>query len=50
MPRIAFMNKMDRIGADFFPSVQSMVDRAGATLCPISCRLVVRVILRAVSI
>ncbi|MGZ4385908.1 MAG: GTP-binding protein, partial [Gaiellaceae bacterium] len=31
VPRIAFMNKMDRTGADFFASVQSMVDRLGAT-------------------
>jgi len=30
VPRIAFMNKMDRVGADFFMSVQSMVDRLGA--------------------
>ena len=35
VPRIAFMNKMDRIGADFFTSVQSMVDRLGATPVPI---------------
>src|SRR5216684_977427 len=27
VPRIAFMNKMDRTGADFFAAVQSMVDR-----------------------
>ena len=30
VPRIAFMNKMDRVGADFFKSVKSMVDRLGA--------------------
>src|SRR6202158_5862804 len=30
VPRIAFMNKMDRMGADFFMSVNSMVDRLGA--------------------
>ena len=30
VPRIAFINKMDRTGADFFASVQSMVDRLGA--------------------
>ncbi len=30
VPRIAFMNKMDRVGADFFASVQSMIDRLGA--------------------
>ncbi|MFZ5862996.1 MAG: elongation factor G [Nitrospirota bacterium] len=29
VPRVAFMNKMDRIGADFFASVQSLVDRLG---------------------
>src|SRR6476620_4982373 len=29
VPRIAFINKMDRTGADFFASVQSMVDRLG---------------------
>src|SRR5512140_479357 len=30
VPRIAFINKMDRVGADFFAAVQSMVDRLGA--------------------
>jgi elongation factor G len=35
VPRIAFMNKMDRTGADFFASVQSMVDRLGAKPVPI---------------
>jgi elongation factor G len=35
VPRIAFMNKMDRVGADFFASVQSMVDRLGAKPVPI---------------
>ena len=35
VPRIAFINKMDRTGADFFKSVQSMVDRLGATAVPI---------------
>jgi elongation factor G len=30
VPRIAFMNKMDRTGADFFASVQTMIDRLGA--------------------
>jgi elongation factor G len=30
VPRIAFINKMDRTGADYFKSVQSMVDRLGA--------------------
>jgi elongation factor G len=35
VPRIAFMNKMDRVGADFFMSVHSLVDRLGATPVPI---------------
>src|SRR6184192_3442935 len=35
VPRIAFINKMDRTGADFFASVQSMVDRLGANPLPI---------------
>src|SRR3989449_9118476 len=35
VPRIAFMNKMDRTGADFFASVQTMVDRLGARPAPV---------------
>ncbi len=35
VPRIAFMNKMDRVGADFFMSVKSMVDRLGANPVPV---------------
>ena len=31
VPRICFVNKMDRIGADFFRCVQMMVDRLGTT-------------------
>ena len=34
VPRISFINKMDRTGADFFAAVQSMRDRLGA-----HCRL-----------
>jgi len=30
VPRIAFMNKMDRMGADFFKAVQTLVDRLQA--------------------
>jgi len=30
VPRIVFINKMDRMGADFFMSVKSIVDRLGA--------------------
>jgi len=29
VPRICFINKMDRVGADFYRSVQTMVDRLG---------------------
>ena len=35
VPRIAFINKMDRVGADFFASVQSMIDRLGARPVPV---------------
>jgi elongation factor G len=35
VPRIAYINKMDRIGADFERSVQTMVDRLGAHPVPI---------------
>lgn len=35
VPRIAFMNKMDRIGADFYFSVKTMVERLGARPVPI---------------
>jgi elongation factor G len=35
VPRIAFMNKMDRVGADFFMSVESMVERLGAHPVPL---------------
>src|SRR5438477_2638615 len=35
VPRIAFINKMDRTGADFFNAVQTMVDRLGANTVPV---------------
>src|SRR5256886_16832040 len=35
VPRIAFINKMDRTGADFDAAVQSMRDRLGAIALPI---------------
>jgi elongation factor G len=35
VPRIAYINKMDRIGADFQHGVQTMVDRLGAHPVPI---------------
>jgi elongation factor G len=37
VPRIAFINKMDRMGADFFMSVRSMVERLGAV--PLSIQI-----------
>jgi len=36
VPRIAFVNKMDRIGADFYNAVQMMKDRLGANAIPIN--------------
>ena len=35
VPRIAYINKMDRIGADFERGVQTMIDRLGAQPVPI---------------
>jgi len=35
VPRIAYINKMDRIGADFDRGVQTMVERLGANAVPI---------------
>jgi elongation factor G len=35
VPRIAFINKMDRTGANFFAAVQSMRERLGANPVPI---------------
>src|ERR1700674_1191425 len=35
VPRIAFINKMDRIGADFYGSLQSIRSRLGARAVPI---------------
>jgi elongation factor G len=35
VPRIAFINKMDRTGANYFAAVQSMRDRLGANPVPI---------------
>ncbi|MGD9696044.1 MAG: elongation factor G [Thermoleophilia bacterium] len=35
VPRIAYVNKMDRIGADFGKAVQTMIDRLGARAVPI---------------
>ena len=35
VPRIAYINKMDRIGADFDKGVQTMIDRLGAHPVPL---------------
>ena len=35
VPRIAFMNKMDRVGADFFMCSNSMIERLGANPVPV---------------
>ena len=35
VPRIVFVNKMDKIGADFFNCVHMIKDRTGAMPCPI---------------
>ncbi|MFN8160063.1 MAG: elongation factor G [Solirubrobacterales bacterium] len=35
VPRIAYINKMDRTGADFYNAVQTMTDRLGAHPLPI---------------
>ncbi len=37
IPRIAYINKMDRIGADFFRGLQMLVDRLGAN--PVALQL-----------
>ncbi|MBN2572759.1 MAG: elongation factor G [Ignavibacteriales bacterium] len=36
VPRIAFVNKMDRVGADFFNTIQMMKDRLKANPVPIT--------------
>ena len=35
VPRIAYINKMDRIGADFDRGIETMIDRLGAIAVPI---------------
>ncbi|MFS8564460.1 MAG: elongation factor G [Rhabdochlamydiaceae bacterium] len=37
VPRIAFINKMDRVGADYFMAVNSMRDKLGANAIPVQC-------------
>jgi elongation factor G len=38
VPRICFVNKMDKLGADFYFTVETMVDRLGARRWCCSCR------------
>lgn len=37
VPRIAFVNKMDRMGADFFDAVQTMREKLHANAIPVQC-------------
>lgn len=37
VPRVAFVNKMDRMGADFFAAVDSMKEKLGANAIPVHC-------------
>jgi elongation factor G len=37
VPRIAFVNKMDRVGADFFNAIETMKDKLGANAIPVQC-------------
>lgn len=37
VPRIAFVNKMDRIGADFFDAIKTMREKLGANAVPVHC-------------
>lgn len=37
VPRIAFVNKMDRLGADYFATIQTMRDKLHANVIPVHC-------------
>jgi len=37
VPRVAFINKMDRVGADYFFCVKDMKDKLGANAIPLHC-------------
>lgn len=37
VPRIAFVNKMDRVGADYFMAIKSMREKLGANAFPVQC-------------
>ena len=50
VPRICFINKMDKLGADFYYSVSTIKEKPGATsAASSSCRSVLRTISRASS-
>jgi len=40
VPRIAFINKMDRVGADFWGTIQMMRDRLGARPVPVQIPII----------
>ena len=50
VPRIVFVNKMDKIGADFFNCVHMIQDRTGATPVPVRSRSAPKTSWRAWSI
>lgn len=37
VPRIAFVNKMDRVGADYFAAIESMKEKLGANAVAVHC-------------
>ncbi len=37
VPRIAFVNKMDRVGGDYFHAIATMRDKLGANAIPVQC-------------
>ncbi len=37
VPRIAFVNKMDRVGADYFMAIETMKEKLGAHAVPVQC-------------
>ncbi len=37
VPRIAFINKMDRVGADYFMAIETMRDKLGANAIAVHC-------------
>ncbi len=48
VPRIAFINKMDRIGADYDMSIRTMIDRLGAHPVPLQLPIGVEADLRGI--